>query len=101
MGLGGGNQQLLVTIFKGLNIWTKNETNQAVGGRMGESFIERTLSAAKQMNLKAAQWGMMNKFLQLETVNRNLFYNAHNYSFKIYKMLLSLALFNVTPVMLF
>lgn len=42
------------------------------------------------MNLKAAQWGMMNKFLQLETVNRNLFYNAHNYSFKIYKMLLYL-----------
>ena len=50
------------------------------------------------MNLKAAQWGMMNKFLQLETVNGNLFYNAHNYSFKIYKMLLlSLALFNVSP----
>ena len=70
-----------------------------MGGREEESFLECKLLAAKQMNLKASQWGMMNKFLQLEMVNGNKFYNAHTYSFKIYKMSLSLDLFNVLPLL--
>lgn len=40
---------------------------------------------------------MMNKFLQLEIVNGNKYYNAHTYSFKTCKMSLSLALFNKLP----
>lgn len=49
------------------------------------------------MDLKASQWGMMNKFFQLEMVNGNKFYNAHTCSFKIHKVSLSLALLNVLP----
>ena len=71
--LGGGDQQIQPTKFK--RSWFEHldqDWGKPGSGRQdSKSFLECILSAAEPMNLKAAQWGIMNKFLLLERANGN------------------------------